>query len=56
MFAMLGVTEKTESRTDKIIKGWKESNWRSQRVEEKLNSDNVVLTMPMEALLAGGRE
>ncbi len=51
MFAMLGVAEKAGSGTDKILKGWRDSNWRLPDVEERLQPDKVVLTMPMESFL-----
>ena len=52
MFAMLGVAEKAGSGTDKIMKGWKESNWRAPKIDIKQEPDKVVLTMPMESLLS----
>lgn len=52
MFAMLGVAEKAGSGTDKIVKGWREANWRSPKIEEKQKPDKVVLIMPMESLLS----
>ena len=52
MFAMLGVAEKAGSGTDKIVKGWREANWRSPIIEERQKPDKVVLTMPMESLLS----
>lgn len=52
MFAMLGVAEKAGSGTDKIMKGWRESNWRRPIVQEQTQPDKVVLTMPMESLLS----
>lgn len=52
MFAMLGVAEKAGSGTDKIVKGWREANWRSPILSEKLQPDKVVLAMPMESLLS----
>ena len=51
MFAMLGVAEKAGSGTDKILKGWRDSNWRSPDIEERLQPDKVVLIMPMESFL-----
>ena len=51
MFAMLGVAEKAGSGTDKILKGWRESNWRLPNVEERQQPDKVVLVMPMESFL-----
>lgn len=52
MFAMLGVAEKAGSGTDKIMKGWRESNWRAPKIDIKQKPDKVVLTMPMESLLS----
>ena len=52
MFSMLGVAEKAGSGTDKIMKGWREANWRSPNIEELQTPDKVVLTMPMESFLS----
>lgn len=52
MFAMLGIAEKAGSGSDKILKGWRESNWRSPRIEEQTGPDKVTLFMPMESLLS----
>ena len=52
MFSMLGVAEKAGSGTDKIMKGWREANWRSPQIEERQSPDKVVLTMPMESFLS----
>ena len=52
MFSMLGVAEKAGSGTDKIMKGWREANWRSPNIEEQQAPDKVVLTMPMESFLS----
>lgn len=52
MFSMIGVAEKAGSGTDKILKGWREANWRSPKIEERLQPDKVVLIMPMESLLS----
>ena len=52
MFSMIGVAEKAGSGTDKIMKGWREANWRSPKIEEQLQPDKVVLLMPMESLLS----
>ena len=52
MFAIIGVAEKAGSGTDKIMKGWRDANWRSPNVEETLEPDKVVLSMPMETLLS----
>ena len=52
MFTMLGVAEKAGSGTDKILKGWKESNWRAPIINEHQNPDKVELIMPMESLLS----
>ena len=52
MFSMLGVAEKAGSGTDKILKGWKESNWRAPIIDEHQNPDKIELIMPMESLLS----
>ena len=52
MFSMIGVAEKAGSGTDKIMKGWRDANWRSPKIEEQSQPDKVVLTMPMESLLS----
>ena len=52
MFSMIGVAEKAGSGTDKIIRGWKESNWRYPKVEETSDPDKVTLEMPMESLIS----
>ena len=49
---MIGVAEKAGSGTDKIMKGWREANWRSPKIDEQLHPDKVVLVMPMESLLS----
>ena len=52
MFSMIGVAENAGSGTDKIMKGWRDANWRSPKIEEQLQPDKVVLIMPMESLLS----
>ena len=52
MFSMIGVAEKAGSGTDKIMKGWREANWRSPNIEEQQEPDKVVLTMPMVSFLS----
>lgn len=52
MFSMLGVAEKAGSGTDKILKGWRESNWRAPMLDEHQKPDKVELIMPMESLLS----
>ena len=52
MFSMLGVAEKAGSGTDKIMKGWREANWRSPQIDELQTPDKVVLTMPMESFMS----
>ncbi len=52
MFSLLGVAEKAGSGTDKIMKGWRETNWRTPKIEEQQEPDKVVLTMPMELFLS----
>ena len=52
MFMLIGKAEKAGSGADKIIKGWKSSNYRNPDIEEKTNK--VVLTMPLESILSEG--
>ncbi len=52
MFSILGVAEKAGGGTGKIMKGWREQNWRSPRIEEKQHPDRVVLEMSMVSLLS----
>ena len=52
MFSMIGIAEKAGSGTNKIIKGWRDANWRSPKIEEQIQPDKVVLVMPMESLLS----
>ena len=52
MFSMLGVAEKAGSGTDKILKGWRESNWRAPILDEHQKPDKVELILPMESLLS----
>ena len=52
MFSMIGVAEKAGSGTDKIMKGWREANWRSPKIDEQMQPDKVQLVMPMESLLS----
>ena len=51
MFMMLGKAEKAGSGADKIITGWKESNWSSPMLEEKYRPDKVILTLPLISML-----
>ena len=51
MFMMLGTAEKAGSGVDKILKGWKEANWRSPVIETKSQPDKVELTMRMESVM-----
>ena len=51
MFMMLGSAEKAGSGADKIISGWKESNWKSPVIEEKTRPDKVILSMPLTSIL-----
>ena len=51
MFMMLGTAEKAGSGVDKILKGWKESNWRSPIIDTKCQPDKVELTMSMETIM-----
>lgn len=52
MFSMIGVAEKAGSGTDKILKGWRDTNWKLPVLEEHTGPDKVVLNMPMESLLS----
>ena len=52
MFSMLGIAEKAGSGSDKIMKGWREANWRSPNIYEQQGPDKVVLVMPMESFLS----
>src|SRR5574344_71843 len=51
MFMMLGTAEKAGSGVDKILKGWREANWRAPIVSTKVRPDKVELTMKMESLM-----
>jgi ATP-dependent DNA helicase RecG len=51
MFMMIGNAEKAGSGVDKIMKGWRESNWRRPFLTIKDRPDKVVLTLSMESLL-----
>ena len=48
---MLGSAEKAGSGVDKILKGWKESNWRSPIIETKCQPDKVELSMSMKSVM-----
>lgn len=51
MFMMLGKAEKAGSGADKIISGWRDSNWKSPIIEEKTRPDKVLLYMPLISML-----
>lgn len=51
MFMMLGKAEKAGSGVDKILCGWKDSNWRRPYILVKNRPDKVELYMPMEIIL-----
>ena len=51
MFMMFGKAEKAGSGADKIISGWKDSNWSAPKLEEKNRPDKVVLTLPLISIL-----
>lgn len=51
MFLILGSAEKAGSGVDKILKGWREQNWRSPILETKCQPDKVELTMRMESVM-----
>ena len=50
MFTFLGDAEKAGSGVDKIMKGWKELDWKKPYLHEKSRPDKVELIMPMESL------
>lgn len=51
MFMMLGKAEKAGSGVDKILKGWKEKNWKEPILCTKNRPDKVILTLQMESLI-----
>ena len=51
MFGLIGKSDKAGSGVDKILKGWREANWRSPYIEEMGKPDKVELFMPMETLI-----
>lgn len=51
MFLMLGSAEKAGSGVDKILKGWREQNWRYPILETKCQPDKVELTLKMESVM-----
>ncbi|MDE5850774.1 MAG: AAA family ATPase [Muribaculaceae bacterium] len=51
MFGLIGKSDKAGSGVDKILKGWREANWRSPYIEEMGRPDKVELFMPMETLI-----
>ena len=52
MFMLIGLAEKAGSGADKIIQGWKKANYRNPRIEETMQPDKVVLTLPLVSLLS----
>ncbi|MCM1078071.1 MAG: putative DNA binding domain-containing protein [Bacteroidales bacterium] len=56
MFMLLGSAEKAGSGVDKILSGWKESNWRIPILEIKCRPDKCVLTMKMETVMDDATE
>jgi predicted HTH transcriptional regulator len=52
MFAMIGGGDKAGSGGDVIIKGWRESNWRTPYLVERTRPDLVDLYLPLESVLA----
>ncbi|MBQ8646066.1 MAG: AAA family ATPase, partial [Bacteroidales bacterium] len=52
MFMLLGAAEKAGSGADKILQGWKEANYRSPKLEESVQPNKVILTMPLVNLLS----
>lgn len=51
MFMLLGSAEKAGSGVDKILQGWKESNWKAPVLVTKSQPDKVELTLHMESLM-----
>ncbi len=51
MFMLIGRAEKAGSGVDKIMTGWKESNWRKPFVELESQPDRVKLTLPMFSVI-----
>lgn len=51
MFMMFGKAEKAGSGADKIVSGWKRTNWGAPNLEEKTRPDKVVLRMPLTSIL-----
>lgn len=51
MFMMFGKAEKAGSGVDKILSGWKDTNWKLPNIEEKNRPDKVVLRMPLISIL-----
>ena len=43
--------EKAGSGVDKILSGWKDTNWKLPNIEEKNRPDKVVLRMPLISIL-----
>jgi predicted transcriptional regulator len=52
MFAMIGGGDKAGSGGDVILKGWRESNWRTPYLAERSRPDIVDLYLPLESVLA----
>ena len=51
MFMMLGAAEKAGSGVDKIMKGWRDSNWNTPYIDTSFRPDIVTLYLPMVSLL-----
>lgn len=48
MFSMIGVADKAGSGTDKIVKGWRDANWRSPKLDV-LGANGMAHNSLMEA-------
>ena len=52
MFTMMGAAERAGSGADKILQGWKEADYRSPELKERIQPDKVELTLPLVNLLS----
>ncbi len=51
MFQMIGRGDQAGSGFPKIFRGWKSQNWRSPNLEERIDSNQTLLTLSMSSLL-----
>jgi len=51
MFTQIGIAEKAGSGVDKILQGWKSQQWRRPNVQEQIQPDRVLWTLPMVSLI-----